>query len=97
MASIEIPKITPMPTWDMLLQTVKISEEVGELSKLIGSSTLKAEFPRNKSKIISELFDIIQAAGVALHIMQEIYDGKIWEGYVKHIQKLRDRGYTVSS
>ncbi len=101
--SIELPRLNGIqPTLESTV--IKLSEEVGELARLIGkgqkmSGELSGDIPETQREwimeIVGELLDVAQTTVTMAFKLEEEYDVSLEDGMENHINKLKSKKYLI--
>ncbi|BDU50000.1 MazG-like family protein [Haliovirga abyssi] len=93
------PKLNGLNKITMETTALKLMEEAGELSQAIskfrGLNGEKVNMTEEEvlEKITGELLDVMQVCATMTYVIEEKYDINLDDALVKHLKKLKDRGY----
>lgn len=100
--SIALPRLNGLnPTLEST--ALKLMEEAGELAQAIGKfrgmsgEERKMSDPEAIEAITKELLDVAQTAVSMMFVLEETYQVKVEDEVLKHYEKLKRKGYIVSS
>lgn len=93
------PKLNGLTKITMETTALKLMEEAGELSQAISKfrglngENIRMTEEEILEKITGELLDVMQVCATMTYVIEEKYEINLDDALVKHLKKLKDRGY----